>query len=265
MTEQKEQTVKDRFWLWGHDSGAHNASWGLPKSSRISPVEAAFYLGVPNLIMVRYSGRPTLPFDQYAVPFRSLGQVVWSIVGAQGETDDAERTHVLELAARYPNISGVMMDDFFVSEKTAKGGALAVLSVDQLRELRNHLSVAGRQLDLWAALYEHQLDQPLAEYLQLLDKVSLWTWDSHKLKDLRDSLERMERLTGSGGIVLGCYLWDYGKKRALPLDLVHYQCELGLEWLKKGRIEGVIFLASCICDLELEAVEWTRNWLAKVA
>jgi hypothetical protein len=42
------------------------------------------------------------------------------------------------------------------------------------------------------------------------------------------------------------------------------QCLLGLEWLRKGRIEGMIFLASCICDLNLEAVEWTRNWIREV-
>jgi hypothetical protein len=31
----------------------------------------------------------------------------------------------------------------------------------------------GRRLDLWAVLYEHQLDKPLATYLGLLDKVKL--------------------------------------------------------------------------------------------
>ncbi len=43
-----------------------------------------------------------------------------------------------------------------------------------------------------------------------------------------------------------------------------HQCELSLQWLKQRRIEGLIFLASCICDLELEAVEWTRRWIAEV-
>ena len=50
----------------------------------------------------------------------------------------------------------------------------------------------------------------------------------------------------------------------MPLDLMRHQCELGLRWLRQGRIEGMIFLASCLCDLELEAVEWTRNWIAQV-
>lgn len=32
----------------------------------------------------------------------------------------------------------------------------------------------------------------------------------------------------------------------------------------KGRIEGVIFLATNICDLDLETVIWTRRWIAEV-
>ena len=38
----------------------------------------------------------------------------------------------------------------------------------------------------------------------------------------------------------------------------------GLEWLRQGRIEGMVFLASCICDMGLETVEWTRQWIAEV-
>ena len=66
------------------------------------------------------------------------------------------------------------------------------------------------------------------------------------------------------GKVLGCYLWDYGEKKPMPLDLMRHQGESGLRWLRQGRIEGIIFLASCVCDLELQAVEWTRGWVAKV-
>jgi len=34
--------------------------------------------------------------------------------------------------------------------------------------------------------------------------------------------------------------------------------------LREGAIDGMIFLASCICDLELETVEWTRRWIQEV-
>jgi hypothetical protein len=260
----EQPTVRDRLWLWGHDAGAHNDGWGLPQASRITPAEAAFYLGIPNLIMVRYLGRPPLPFDQYALPFRALKRVVWSVVGAGGKTDERERAHVLDLAARHPNITGLMLDDFFGSEQAAQGDDPAALPPEKLRELCTQLTVSGRRLRLWAVLYKHQLDRPLAPYLELLDVVSLWTWDSERLAGLKGNLERLEKAAPRCGKVLGCYLWDYGTKRPMPLDLMRHQCEVGLRWLRQGRIEGMIFLASCLCDLELEAVEWTRNWIAQV-
>ena len=39
--------------------------------------------------------------------------------------------------------------------------------------------------------------------------------------------------------------------------------ELGLAWLKAGRIDGMIFLANNICDMGFEAVEAARSWIAE--
>jgi hypothetical protein len=265
LPSSEQPTVRDKLWLWGHDAGAHNDSWGLPKSSRITPTEAAFYLGIPNLIMVRYLGRPPLPFDQYALPFRALKRVVWSVVGARGQTDERERSHVLDLAARNANVTGLMLDDFFGSEQPVQSDDPAALLPDKLRELRSELTVVQRRLRLWAVVYEHQLDWQLAPYMGLLDLVSFWTWDSGQLMELESNLERLEIVAPRWGRVLGCYLWDYGRKQPMPLDRMRHQCEVGLRWLRQGRIEGMIFLASCLCDIELEAVEWTRDWIAQVA
>src|SRR5260370_28965377 len=132
--------VRDALWLWAHEAGAHNDAWGLPRPSRIPPAEAALYLGIPNLIMVRYLGRPPLPFDQFALPLRALNHVVWSVVGAHGQTDQQERAHVLDLAARQPNITGVMLDDFFGSDPSAEAPDVAALPHDPLRKLRDPLS-----------------------------------------------------------------------------------------------------------------------------
>lgn len=259
-------SIRNQLWLWGHDAGAHNHGWGLPQASRITPLEAAFYLGIPNLIMVRYHGRPPLPFDQYAVPLRALRRVVWSMVGAAGQTDAAERDHVLDLAARHPNITGLMLDDFFAGspEDRGSGGEPAALSRDALRELRSRLTVSGRRLELWAVVYEHQLAHALVPYLELLDTVTFWTWDAHKLAILPERFAALEALAPRARKVLGCYLWDYGRKAPMPADLVRRQCAWGREWLRAGRIAGLIFLASCVCDLELEAVEWLRRWVADV-
>ena len=48
MASTEKSTVRDKLWLWGHDAGAHNDGWGLPRPSRITPTEAAFYLNRDN-------------------------------------------------------------------------------------------------------------------------------------------------------------------------------------------------------------------------
>jgi len=252
-------TIRDRLWIWGHEAGSHDGAWGLKGRSRMTPAESAHYLGLPNLIMVRYGGRPAPPFDQYAIPFRTLKRVVWSIVGAGGKTEASERQHVIDLAARCPNVVGVMMDDFFSADP-----ATPSLSVEELQRVRALLASAGRSLDLWVVLYDYQLGWPVGKHLGLCDKINFWTWKASQLPDLESNFERLERLAPRAGKVLGCYLWDYGQSQPMPLDLMKWQCELGLRWLREKRIEGMIFLASCICDLDLEAVEWTRRWIAEV-
>ena len=255
--------VRRRLWLWGHDAGSHDTEWLLPGSSRITPVEAAFYMGIPNAIMVRYGKGSLGPTAQYTVPFRALEQVVWSIVGAGGTSSQAESDEVLaELPGRLENMAGVMMDDFF--HAPAADGQVAALSTDRLEDIRRCLAAAPRPLDLWAVLYTHQMDLPVADHLKLCDKVSLWTWHARDLSQLEANLARLEQLAPACGKVLGCYMWDYGVRGPMPLDAMRRQCEAGLRWLREGRIEGMIFLASCICDLGLEAVEWTRRWIAEV-
>lgn len=257
------QRVRDRLWAWGHEAGSHTtAEWGVPEPSRITPVEGAVYLGTPNLILVRYGGRPAPPYEQYAVPLRALREVVWSIVGAGGTSDAADRAAVLGLRATLPNLTGVMMDDFFGDPD--RPGPAAALSLAELRELRSALAGPGRPLDLWAVLYEHQLRLPVAEHLALCDRVAFWTARSADLTNLERNLTLVERLAPAAERLLGCYMWDYAARRPLPLELMQMQCELGLHWLRAGRVAGLIFLATCICDLGLEAVEWTRRWIAGV-
>jgi hypothetical protein len=257
-------TVRNRLWVWGHEAGAHNNGWGLERLSRITPVEAAFYMGVPNVILVRYENEPVPPYVQYALPFRALQGVVWSIVGAAGLTGVEERQAALELRGHLPNMSGVMMDDFFRNATPATPDGLAVMSVEELRQVRQQLATGGRRLDLWVVLYDHQLSLPVGEHLAQCDKVSLWTWKAADLNELETNMARAERLAPAAGKVLGLYMWDYGQGKPMPVELMQRQCELGLAWLHAGRIEGMILLASCICDLELETVEWTRAWVDRV-
>jgi hypothetical protein len=214
------------------------------------------------MILVRYKGKPVAPFDQYAIPFRSLREVVWSVVGAGGATEADERESVLRIAGESANFTGVDMDDFFFTKK--KDGKPAALTVEELEQLQKRLKSGKRKLNLWVTLYTHQLDDPIQDHLKFCDVITLWTWKGADLNQLQSNFEKARKLAPASRFVLGCYMWDYGVHQPLPVAAMEHQCEQGLKWMKQGQIDGMIFLASCICDLGLETVEWSRQWIRKV-
>lgn len=257
--------VRDRFWLWGHLAGSHTRSpeqWGLPGRSTITPLAAATYLNVPNLLMVRFELEPEPPFAQWARPLAGLQRVVWSVEGGGG----GDVAAVLQLDQVLPNLQGIILDDYFTrvlagGPATTADGPFALTAMKRLRRL---LDSRPRRLDAWVVLYAHELDQEglLRPHLELCDVVTFWTWKAADLIDLEANFARFERIAADRRKVLGLYMWDYGTKAPMPLQALEKQCSLGLRWLEEGRVEGLIFLGSCICDLNLEAVEWARRWIA---
>ena len=265
----EKSTVRDRFWIWGHVEGSHNNLWGIPGTSRMTPAEGAFYLNVPNIVMVAFPSAkepckmlPAAPYDPYLISFRPLKRVVWSIVGAGGVASKGDLETVCQLVPKYPNIVGVQMDDFF--RETFDGRHVGTLSPEELDYVQGQLKVGDRKLGLWVTLYRHDLQYDLSAHLSKVDVVTFWTWDGKDIDRLEEGFGKCEQAAPRARKVLGCYMWDYGDQNLLPVSLMQKQCNLGLEWLRAGRIEGMIFLASVICDLNLETVEWTRNWIREV-
>src|SRR5690242_1006305 len=83
-------TVRDRLWMWSHPAGSYNKApnekewpftdYGFTKASRMTPAEGALYLGLPNVIFVRYSGRPVpAAFDSVARTLQPFKRIIWSI------------------------------------------------------------------------------------------------------------------------------------------------------------------------------------------
>ena len=255
------ETVRDRLWIFTCVAGSDNDSLtqaGYTQGSRMTPAEGALFLDVPNLHMIRWRGLPAYPYEQYAVTFSSLKQVTWSIVGSGGQVEGDELQRVIELAERHPNVGGVYLDDFM--RKEGRGA----LSVDDLANIRPRLGVAGRRLDLWVVLYIKQLDLPVAPYLEYCDVVNLWTWNSDDLENLEQNMERLEAMNPGGRVSLGCYLWDFHNQRPVSIPHMEHQCGLGLQWLREGRIESIVFLANTTCDIGIESAPWAQAWIRKV-
>jgi len=83
------------------------------------------------------------------------------------------------------------------------------------------------------------------------------------LAKLPENFAKYQQIAPKKRTLLGIYMWDFGQGKPLPMDLMKMQCDQGLKWLKDGTIEGMIFLATNICDLKIEAVEWSKHWIAE--
>lgn len=259
-------TVRDRLWLFGSPTGST-----APHTKRrtvMSPAEGAIYMGIPNVYMNQANAGPEAklgrfepPFAQYAVALRLFKRVLWGLVGSGGFTTPEERKEGLELIRKTPNFVGAHLDDFFVSKPKDKR---AMLTVDELREIRDTLKAAGRGLDLYSTYYTSLLKLPLDDYLKLLDGVTFWTWKPEDLVHLEANVAQVKQIAPHLKVILGCYLVDFTKKVSIPIPAMQRQCAFGLEALKQKRIEGMMFLSNGVMDVGFEAVEWAREWIQKV-
>jgi len=261
----QEGTVRDRLWIF--TCAANSDFPAIRRRSVMTPAEGAFFLGVPNIIMVQSStteapyGRLEPPFAQYTVALRPLKRVVWSVVGSGGFNSPQETEEVLALPKTTPNFAGVMLDDFF----TGRGdGKRAQLTTDELKSIRQRLKLSSPKFDIMATLYVKHFALPLQDYFEMIDVLTLWNGDSADLVNLEAHFAKVEQAAPKARKMLGCYVVDYKRKAGVPVDLMRHQCETGLRWLRQGKIEGIVFLGNTTMDLGFESVEWTRQWIAKV-
>jgi hypothetical protein len=294
-TAGKGSTVRDRLWLFTVFAGGDDKSLeagGYQGGSRMTPAEGAFWLNVPNLLLIRSSDKPPLPssekgraktsFEQWAISFQPLDHVVWSVVGSGGKGGLGELEPVIQLAKKFPNISGIYLDDFIVDVKKQPDGSIAgrpALQPTELKWAREQLKAVGRQMDIWVTLYTHEICPPrktispgfrgcvppLAKFLDLFDVLTLWTWNANELPALEENLSALEAMAPRNArIALGLYIWDYPNRRPVPLELMKHQCELGLKWLHQKRVRELIFLGNTSLDVGAPSAEFSRQWIAKV-
>ncbi|HOZ49466.1 MAG TPA: hypothetical protein PLO37_20095 [Candidatus Hydrogenedentes bacterium] len=259
---EEGERVRDRLWIWAHHPGVYDGMFGLPRDSRITPVDATEYLGTPNMMFIRAAGKPEYPFEEYAAAFKDVKNLQWSITGSAGATSSEEREHVLKLAAAMPNITGLYMDDFF---NFARKGQEAAMTLDEVRAIRERMTLDGRRLDLGIVIYTAAMsDDRMRPYLELCDAISLWSWSASELEAIEPNFARLAGIAAGKRLQMGCYMWDYGPRQPMPIERIERQCTLGLQWLREGRIGDMIFCGAHLCDQGLDAVEWTRNWIASV-
>ena len=264
MDTNSKKTVRDAFWIWGHDAGCHHDPkyhWNIPGENKLGPWEGACALGnIPNCCRVVFAGKPEPPFDAETEKLKGFSQVVWSIVGDAGskrnDNGGNDLEEVLRIAAKYPNVTGGILDDFF-RPKTRD----ARMTPSELHMAAEKLHAASRPLKLWLVYYAALFDIDYSAWLDSADVITFWSWNSSELVHAEKNLERVIALTPSKEHLAGCYLYNYGDSRPLTRDEMAFQLDIYYRFLKEGRIDGVIACANTVADVDLEAVAVFKNWL----
>jgi len=227
----------------------------------MTAMEGCSYFGIERCCRVVMCSHPKPPFDQESVAMEPLKEVVWSIVGACGTVEHndgkGDLDEVLRQSDMFGNVTGGVLDDFFVSKERREAFSPAALA-----KIRDRLKTgSSRPLDLWIVVYATNLELPIQQYLDLCDVITFWTWKSEQLADMRENFERLVEMTPGKRHLNGCYMYDYGNNRPMPMDIMEKQAEQYQKWMLDGTSDGLVLCSNCCADVGLETVPWTRRWL----
>ena len=223
-------------------------------------------LGVPNVIMVSSENGEPVPFTldayQYCESFRPLKRVMWSACGSGGWRNGNEEDFICELSRRYGNVCGTYLDDFFCrfGEKPEEHTEELLACI---RAIRSKLASAARPMPVYVTAYMHGMESIARSVLDELDGLVFWTWRSEELPLLPKRLEEAERSCPGHRKLLGIYMYDFTNREAVDMELMKFQCEFGLEMLKSGRVEGLVFEANSVMGVGLPTEEYLREWIAE--
>ncbi len=242
------RTIRDVLWLWGTTVNALHY-YGFT-TSKLSVAEGLDILGLPRAMMC---GNLPPTEEEYA-GVAHCRELLWEMSFDAGFAFERPLAPIVKLHQGHPNVTGVLLDDFSTAE-ISRGA-----TPDALARMRRAMPSS---LQLWAVIYSMSLDMPnLAEYLRYLDGISFWVWHGRDLPTLAAQVEQCHTLSGDKPLILGLYFYNFGERRPLTTEEMRGQLETGLELVRAGRCRGLCFLSSSVMDVGLDAVAWTRQWIA---
>ncbi len=263
-----ENRLQDRLWMWGHDSGCYdgpNGVYKIPLSEPITMADAIRYMGIPNVCVIRGG----TPGADYRRQFDGVKRLTWNLSSGSNESYRSLREYDFKLLDEMPNLIGFDLDDFFrggpdIVTQTANGSVSvhpAALSLEELSELQKRMKAYSRPLDLRAVLYSAQLKPSIGPAMDLVDTVALWTWSGADVLKLEENFRKYREIVPAKPTLLGIYMWDFGGKKPMEMSYMEHQLKVALKLYKDGEIEGLIFHCTPLCNKNLPAVEYSRQWI----
>ena len=265
------ETLRDDCWLWGHETGMLDGGptnhWNLPPAKEYyHQVRACIDFGIANLCCVRWD-MPKKEFRDSLAPLRRVTFPVSSL-SDNIESRDRILNWSIEVAKEMPNMTGIDFDDFFRKNDRPREAAY---SLEELKDVRRRVKALERPVEMRLVAYDHLFrkgspyfreEEQVRPFVEQFDTILLWTWTARNLKELPATLANMRRLAGNKSILLGIYLWDFGGPHVEISEAnMKLQLDFALEKWKTHEIDGVIFLATSICNRDFAAVRMARQWV----
>lgn len=253
--------LRDRFWLWGHPEGRYNNNekdFGFSGTSRMTPMEACLYLGIRRTFMV--PDHWEVNRRQYNKSFKTLREVAWECYDAG--TDPQIIEPLIKEAGEFPNITGVVFDDF------QRGGKYLEIPLQNLWEIRGRLHCNEvRSLNMWMVLYtsefgvDPQQDADFTRYIEPFDGIIMWTWKESDVPLIPEKFEIFKQLTPNQRRMFGCYLYNFGEARQATAEAVRWQLDWYREKLLSSEAEGIVLHTNTMADQDFEAYDAAVQWM----
>lgn len=266
-----ENTLRDRLWMWGHDTGAYDGPenmYNIPLSAPLSMADGIKYMGIPNVCVIRHG----VGNDEYNKQFKDVKRIAWTLSMGSNESYQSLKNYVFDLRDTMPNLTGYYLDDFFrfndkpgFDKDSESVPAPAALSLDELKQLHGGTLAYKRRLDLAIVLYAKLLCPAIKPYMEYTDTVALWIWDGDDIQKIEEVFKKYRSLVPDKPTLLGIYMWDFGGKKELSTALMSKQLDYAYKLYKQGQIEGLIFHCTPLCNKNLAAVEYAKTWIAEHA
>lgn len=259
-------TIGDRLWMWGHHRDSFKAlkgrreNYNLPYETRIDMAAACKEMNIPGCFVVRWTNNPTkAELPEYMKQFKDTKRVGFSITDSAAETFEEKVRLGFEYADRMPNLTSLVMDDFWSG--AAKG-------VDVAKIARVKEGTAARNMRLGIVLYadSNGVKGEFKDVLDLCDEITFWFWNGKNVGTIEAQVAKLKELVGTGKpILLGQYMYDFGGRKPLARRDMETQLAATSRLLSQKAIDGVIFHCTPLVDMNLDAVNVSRRWIKENA
>ena len=259
-------TIGDRLWMWGHHADSFASMKGakeqynLPFDRRIDMADACREMNIPGCFVVRWRNLPTKAnLPGYMVQFKNTKRIGFSITDSAVETFDEKVRLGFEYADRMPNLTTLIMDDFW----SGAGKGVDTAKIDGVRA-----GTQARGMKLGVVLYsDHNgVKGEFKDVLDLCDEITFWFWNGKNVGTIESQVGKLRDLIGAEKpVLLGQYMWDFGGKKPMPGRDMERQLAATSRLLAQKAIHGVIFHCTPLVDMNLDAVNAARAWIRENA